>query len=78
MCLIEIIFTKKTSETKNIKFLYSKFVKFFTNSKISEIGMRGGKYYVRIYVHFPENYVSFMCQNKLSSHSKIDQAFIVS
>ena len=78
MCLIEIKLTKRASEKESISFLYAEFKKFFVNSQVAAAGMRGKNYYARIYVHFPENHVSAMCQGTLSYHSKIEKISIVS
>lgn len=78
MCLIEIKLTEKASERGNIGFLYLKYKRFFEKSTLVYKEMQKSKLVVRIYVHFPENYVSHMCREQLARNSKIEKITILS
>lgn len=78
MCLIQIKLTPKASENGHMTFLYGSYGRFFARSTIASMQMAGDNLVGKIYVHFPENYVSNFINSVLQHDTKIEEVIIVS
>jgi len=76
MCLIEIKFTEKFSEKPSLSFL-GIYKEFFKKAKLVKQWMESGRFYVRVYVRYPENMASHFIKNVLAFDSKFDKIIII-